>query len=96
MTVRETAVLEKLRCELHDYHLIVTQHITACESCRATVSKHELDLYGVEGEKETHPGLLGDVAEQRIKWRTMRTGLRCVWALITLALSALVAFVFGR
>jgi len=88
MTAKETAILEQLRNELHSYHVEVTEHIVRCEGCRTEVTKLSVDLYGLPGNKDTSPGLMGDVASAKQSLRAIRTGLRYVWAVILVALGA--------
>lgn len=52
MTAKETTALEKLRDELHAYHVDVRQLVTRCESCRAEVVQLNTDMYGLPGNKE--------------------------------------------
>jgi hypothetical protein len=93
VTTRETALVEKLRDELHAYHVDVKTLITRCESCREEVTQLSTDVYGLPGNKETSPGLLGDVAELRRSRRMMLLALRGVWVLITVLAGAVVTAV---
>ena len=65
MTRARTTVIEKLRDELHAYHVDVQRLVQRCESCRADVLQIAADIYGLPGNKEASPGLMGDVAELR-------------------------------
>ena len=94
MTALEEGI-EKLREELHGYHVEVTAHITRCESCREDVAKMSADLYGLPGKKEESPGLLGDVAEFRRGRRMILIALRGAWAVLLLVLGTIATAVFG-
>lgn len=88
MTRSETGALEKLRDELHAYHVDVQRLVQRCESCRAEVTQLSTDLYGLPGNKETSPGLLGDVAELRRSRKLILLALRGAWVLLTVLLGA--------
>jgi len=88
MTARETAMLEKLRDELHAYHVDVQKLVQRCESCRADVVQIATDVYGLPGNKETSPGLMGEVAELRRSRKLILIALRGAWMLLTILLGA--------
>jgi hypothetical protein len=88
VTRRETTVIEKLRDELHAYHIDVQTLVQRCEACRADVVQISTDIYGLPGNKETSPGLLGDVAELRRSRKLMLLALRGAWLLLTILLGA--------
>ena len=83
MTASENGALERLRDELHEYHVDVQRLIQRCEACRADVECLRADMYGLPGNKEQSPGLLGDVAELQHSRKLMLWGLRGAWALLT-------------
>jgi hypothetical protein len=87
----ENTIIEKLRDELHDYHVDVQRLIQRCEACRADVVQLTTDLYGLPGNKETSPGLMGDVAELRRSRRLILLALRGAWVLLTILLSTVLA-----
>lgn len=95
MTRQEAAILERLRSELQSYHVEVKEHIVKCNSCRSEVGKLSLDVYGLPGNKDASPGLMGDVASAKNSLRLIRRGLRGIWAIILLILGA-AASVFAR
>ena len=88
MRASESAALDKLRDELHCYHVDVQRLIQRCESCRAEVVQMATDLYGLPGNKETSPGLMGEVAELRRSRRLILLALRGAWVLLTILLGA--------
>jgi hypothetical protein len=90
MTAAENNALERLRDELHEYHVDVQRLIQRCESCRADVECLQADVYGLPGNKEQSPGLMGEVAELRRSRRMILYGLRGAWLLLT-ALAGAVA-----
>ncbi|MCE5268303.1 MAG: hypothetical protein LLG00_10505 [Planctomycetaceae bacterium] len=83
MTTTDSAAIERLRDELHGYHVDVQRLIQRCESCRADVECLAADVYGLPGNKDASPGLVGEVADLRRSRRTMLLALRGVWALLT-------------
>ena len=88
VTSRENSIIEKLRDELHAYHVDVQKLIQRCEACRADVAQLTTDVYGLPGNKETSPGLMGDVAELRRSRKLMLLALRGAWVLLTILLGA--------
>ena len=93
MTASETTALERLRDELHCYHVDVQRLVQRCESCRAEVVQISTDIYGLPGNKEASPGLMGDVAELRRSRTLILLALRGAWVLLTILLGAVTAAV---
>ena len=91
MTRNENTVIDKLRDELHAYHVDVQKLVQRCEACRAEVVQLTTDMYGLPGNKEACPGLMGDVAELRRGRRLTLLALRGAWVLLTIVLGALAA-----
>ena len=83
MTASESNTIERLRDELHTYHVDVQRLVQRCESCRADVLQIEADLYGLPGNKEQSPGLMGEVAELRRGRKVILLALRGAWVLLT-------------
>jgi hypothetical protein len=88
VTRSESTLVEKLRDELHAYHVDVQRLVARCEACRAEVVQLTTDIYGLPGNKEASPGLMGDVAELRRGRRLMLLALRSTWVLLTILLGA--------
>jgi hypothetical protein len=88
MTTSERTTIEKLRDELHAYHVDVQRLIQRCESCRADVLQMAADVYGLPGNKEASPGLMGDVAELRGSRKRMLLAMRCAWAMLVAVVGA--------
>jgi hypothetical protein len=88
MTRNENTAIDKLRDELHAYHVDVQKLVQRCESCRAEVVQIATDIYGLPGNKETSPGLMGDVAELRRSRKLILLALRGAWILLTILLGA--------
>jgi hypothetical protein len=88
MTRNESATIDKLRDELHAYHVDVQKLVQRCEACRAEVVQLTTDIYGLPGNKETSPGLLGDVAELRRSRKLTLLALRGAWVVLTILLGA--------
>jgi hypothetical protein len=89
MTKSENTLIERLRDELHAYHVDVQKLVQRCEACRADVVQLNDDIYGLPGNKETSPGLMGDVAELRRSRKLILLALRGVWVLLTVLIGAL-------
>ena len=66
---------------------VIAQH-ESCKHCRGDVERMAADLYGLPGNKETSPGLMGDVAELRRSRRLILLALRGAWVLLTVLLGA--------
>jgi hypothetical protein len=90
MTRNENTLIERLRDELHAYHVDVQRLVQRCESCRAEVAQMATDIYGLPGNKETSPGLMGDVAELRQSRKLILLALRGAWVLLTILAGAAV------
>jgi hypothetical protein len=88
MTHRETAALDKLRDELHAYHVDVQRLVERCESCRQEVVQLTTDIYGLPGNKDASPGLIGDVADLRRSRTLTIAALRGAWIVLTILLGA--------
>lgn len=88
MTRSENTIVEKLRDELHAYHVDVQKLVQRCDACRADVVQLTTDIYGLPGNKETSPGLIGDVAELRQSRKLILLALRGAWVLLTILLGA--------
>jgi hypothetical protein len=95
MTVTETNAIDRLRDELHEYHVDVQKLVTRCESCRDDIVKLSSDVYGLPGNKEASPGLMGEVAELRGSRKRMVFAMRCVWGLLV-ALAGAITTAFLR
>ncbi|MBN1395695.1 MAG: hypothetical protein JW959_11785 [Pirellulales bacterium] len=93
MTSAENTSIERLRDELHEYHVDVQRLIQRCESCRADVECLLADVYGLPGNKKRSPGLIGEVAELRGSRRRMLLAMRGAWLLLTALAGALAAAV---
>lgn len=93
MTRNENTALEKLRDELHAYHVDVQKLVQRCESCRAEVVQIATDVYGLPGNKEASPGLMGEVAELRRSRKLILLALRGAWILLTILLGAMMTAV---
>ena len=52
MTRNESATIDKLRDELHAYHVDVQKLVQRCEACRAAVVQVTTDIYGLPGNHD--------------------------------------------
>ena len=88
MTLSDDDIIERLREELHAYHVDVQRLIQRCEACRNDVTQLTADIYGLPGNKEASPGMMGDVAELRRSRKLILLALRGAWVLLTILLGA--------
>jgi len=88
MTTHEETIIDRLRDELHAYHVDVQKLIQRCDACRADVVQLAADIYGLPGNKEASPGLMGDVAELRRSRKLILVALRGAWVLLTILAGA--------
>ena len=88
MTRGENTVIEKLRDELHACHVDVQKLVQRCDACRGEILQINADIYGLPGNKEASPGLMGDVAELRRSRRLILLALRGAWLLLTILFGA--------
>jgi hypothetical protein len=93
MTRAENTVIDKLRDELHACHVDVQKLVQRCDACRAEIVQLNSDVYGLPGNKDTSPGLLGEVAELRRSRRLILLALRGAWLLLTILLGAIMTAV---
>jgi len=88
VTRGENTVIEKLRDELHACHVDVQKLVQRCDACRGEILQINADIYGLPGNKEASPGLMGDVAELRRSRRLILLALRGAWLLLTILFGA--------
>ena len=95
MTKNEQNVIEALVTEIRgcreDVQNMVQQVIAqseSCKHCRGDVERMAADVYGLPGNKEASPGLMGEVAELRRSRRLILLALRGAWVLLTILLGA--------
>ena len=91
MTQAETKVLERLCNQVADLSKQFITLETAVSGFRQDFKTLVLDVYGVPGEKDTKPGLMGDVIELKSRDRLRLTVLRSTWTIATLLIGALAA-----
>ncbi len=96
MTAMEISEIKELRSEVHSYHEEVVAGFARCESCRADTAKMSADMYGLPGNKDASPGLMGEVAELRGSRRRLLLAMQCAWALLVAVAGTIVAAFFGR
>ena len=88
MTAKETAAIEKLGEKVERLTVAVEKHIERCVACRSEVQQISTDIYGLPGNKEVSPGLIGDVADLRRSRRLILLALRAAWVLLTILIGA--------
>ena len=89
MTSAESNQIEKLRKEVHQYHEEVISGFARCEACRGDIQQIKMDMYGLPGNKEMSPGVMGEVAELKRGRRMILLALRGAWALLTMLFGAM-------
>lgn len=60
---------------------VVEKHSANCPIA-AEFRRMHADVYGPEGEKDEHPGLMGDMADLKHSRRNLWLALRGAWALL--------------
>ena len=70
----------------------IERHTDSCQIATA-VAKMSLDIYGPDGQKESHPGVMGRIADLERSRGMARIGLRTIWAI--LLSSPVIAWLFG-
>jgi hypothetical protein len=95
MTKNEQSLIEALTDEVRGcregvQELVqkVVMQAESCKHCRGDVERIAADIYGLPGNKEASPGLMGDVAELRRSRRLILLALRGAWVLLTILLGA--------
>jgi hypothetical protein len=96
VTSAESNQIEKLRKEIHQYHEQVISGFARCESCRSDIQQIKMDIYGLPGNKETSPGLMGEVAELKRGRRMISMALRGAWALLTILFGTVATTLLNR
>jgi hypothetical protein len=81
MTTAEATAIDRLRTELHEYHCTVIEVAKGCESCKKQIAMLSLDMYGVPGETDKHPGVIASV-------NGMSKTVRVVWGILLVLLGA--------
>jgi hypothetical protein len=95
MTKNEQSVIEALASEIRgcrddvrDLVQKVVAQTESCKHCRGDVERMAADIYGLPGNKEASPGMMGDVAELRRSRKLILLALRGAWVLLTILLGA--------
>jgi hypothetical protein len=95
MTKNEQSVIEALAGEIRgcrdDVQNLVEKVVAqaeSCKHCRGDVERMSTDIYGLPGNKEASPGMMGDVAELRRSRKLILLALRGAWVLLTILLGA--------
>ena len=88
--------IDKLRDELHGYHVDVQRQIQRCKDCRDDVVKLQADVYGLSGN-DASKGIKGDVADLKHSRRLLTWGLRAIWSVMSLlGVGAFTAWIRSR
>ena len=95
MTQTETLMLKEIRVDLARYHCEVREHIARFEATDGAVQVLQADLYGVPGNKDESPGLMGEVISLKGSRNVMMFALRAVWSVVVLAISVVTIILFG-
>jgi hypothetical protein len=59
----------------------IERHTVTCPIADAVV-KMSLDIYGPDGQKESHPGVMGRISDLERSRGMARIGLRTIWAIL--------------
>ena len=94
MTAAERNAIETLRGEVHDYHCEVKEAVARFEGVTAKVEKINATMYGCPGKENTHPGLVGDVAELKSNQNVRHNVLRGAWAVVLIVLGVVAGRIF--
>ncbi len=73
---------------------VVEKHGANCPIA-AEFRRMHADVYGPEGEKDEHPGLMGDVADLKHSRRNLWIALRGAWVLLLTVFGWALSRVFG-
>ncbi len=96
MTIKETGILERLRSELHSYHVDVMKLTMKVGNVAEIVDNMEVDLYGTPGDKAVNPGKLKefstDITDLKRSRKTTRIGLRGLWVVATMVIGSLIGW----
>ena len=96
MTSAESNQIERLRKEVQQYHEQVISGFARCEACRGDIQQMKMDMYGLPGNKEISPGVMGEVAELKRGRRMILLALRGAWALLTVLFGTVATAVISR
>lgn len=91
MTIKERSLLERMRDDLHGYHVDVAKLITEFKICREDVNKIAIDVYGNPKERKNSPGIMSQLADLVRSRRLQRLGLRGAWVLLTILAGTLIS-----
>jgi len=96
MTQKETGILERLRNEIHGYHVDVMEQAMKLEHVSKTVGDMKVDLYGTPGDKAVNPGKLSEfstgITDLRRSRKIAKIGLRGLWVILTMVLGCLITW----
>ena len=92
MTIKERSLLERMRDELHGYHVEVVSMAGELKGVSEAVEKIDSDIYGTSGDKKTNPGALADITKLLGSRRRMLLGLKGAWAVLLLVVGAMVKY----
>lgn len=73
---------------------VLREHMETCPIVAEFKTMHA-DIYGVPGNKDVSPGLMGDVADLKHSRNLLRIGMRGAWVLITVLFGAVASALIG-
>jgi len=79
---------------LREMHGAIIELAEGCKHCRPQVKEHHVVLNGIPGEVD-HPGIATRVDRLEGFQGRVRWGLRALWAVLLLALGAVITRAFG-
>jgi len=92
MTIKERSLLERLRDELHGYHLEVVELASELKNVAESVDGIDFDLYGTPGDKKTNPGALHDISKLLGSRTRMLKYLGGAWAVLLIVVGAAIKY----
>ena len=103
MTAKESSELKALREELRSnreelrgYHESVIQQGTKLDFFAEKLTLVTTDMYGLPGNKESSPGLMGVVGDLQRGRRTLLWAVKGAWALLVGLVCAAISGVFQK
>lgn len=92
MTMKETGILEKLRNELHSYHIDILTLTGRVDRVFDDIEKLNVDIYGTPDDRTNNPGALSRITSLCGSRKRMLIGLSCAWSVLLLIVGAIVKY----
>jgi len=86
-TATSSSLVEKLRDELHEYHVEVTQALATmdanCKHCHKQMADLDLQINGEKPERDDAPSMRHDISSLKQSRNALRRGVQIAWVVIT-------------